>query len=70
MIDATVNIVAPGKNGGSRANAGAKKFPFDQPLELISRLGEEGLSGLLAKPAPLEHINVLCTFGWECFGLS
>jgi len=32
-------------------NAGAKKFPFDQTLELISLLGEEGLSGLLAKPA-------------------
>jgi hypothetical protein len=31
-------------------NAGAKKFPFDQALELISLLGEEGLSGLLAKP--------------------
>jgi hypothetical protein len=34
-------------------NAGAKKFPFDQTLELISLLGEEGLSGLLAKPAPM-----------------
>jgi hypothetical protein len=33
-------------------NAGAKKFPFDQTLELISLLGEDGLSGLLGKPAP------------------
>jgi hypothetical protein len=33
-------------------NAGAKKFPFDQTLELLSLLGEQGLSGLLAKPAP------------------
>ena len=31
-------------------NAGAKKFPFDQTLELISLLGEEGLHGLLAHP--------------------
>jgi hypothetical protein len=31
-------------------NAGAKKFPFDQTLELISLLGNEGLHGLLAHP--------------------
>ena len=31
-------------------NAGAKKFPFDQTLELISLLGNEGLHGLLADP--------------------
>lgn len=31
-------------------NAGAKKFPFDQTLELISLLGVEGLHGLLAQP--------------------
>jgi len=37
-------------------NAGAKKFPFDQTLELISLLGEDGLNGLLAKPAPLAKV--------------
>jgi hypothetical protein len=31
-------------------NAGAKKFPFDQTLELIGLLGHEGLQGLLAHP--------------------
>ena len=37
-------------------NAGAKKFPFDQTLELISLLGEEGLNGLLAMPAPTAKV--------------
>jgi hypothetical protein len=31
-------------------NAGAKKFPFNKTLELISLLGDGGIAGLLTSP--------------------
>jgi hypothetical protein len=40
-------------------NAGAKKFPFDQTLELISLLGQEGLQGLLAQPRGADKSEML-----------
>lgn len=33
-------------------NAGAKKFPFDQTLKLITLLGDEGIHGLLGHNGP------------------
>jgi hypothetical protein len=33
-------------------NAGAKKFPFDQTLQLITLLGDEGIHGLLGHSGP------------------